>query len=222
MPDPIDTLNLNPLEDFLAAGGDLDAELDSFLAEVTAPAPEPVAAPARRGRVSRPNRDASQADLHIYLRSLGRALEAEGVNYGEGFYVLSAEKLAEGRYDLDLADEDQVGAAASSASSANAAVINFPRSGSQRRRILEAAYDAGERGITSDEVSQALGIPLQSAKPRMLELRKGGWLRFTGDTRPSLAGATVEVMAITSRGADELGEVISTRLPTGLSHTKAS
>jgi hypothetical protein len=219
----VDQLDTRPLEEFLEDGG-LEAELDAFLTEVQAEAEAPVAEPARPsrpGRISRPHKDSTQADLHLYLRALGRALEAEGVDYGDPFYVVSARKLKEGRYDLDAHNDDMVGAAASSTASADAAIFNFPKSGNQRHRLLMFAFEAGERGITSDEAHQALGIPLQSAKPRLLELRKGGWLRFTGATRPSLAGASVEVMAVTSQATEALGTgPISAPLPTGLSHTK--
>jgi hypothetical protein len=156
-------------------------------------------------RITRPALGSTQEDLRRYLRELGRALEEAGVDYGEPFTITKAGATRPGRYELDRADRDEVGAAAPSPASVRAALANLPRTGTQRRRILELAVEAGERGVTSDEVSDRLGILLQSAKPRMLELRTNGWLRFNGKQRPSKAGATVEVMTATDAALAQLG-----------------
>lgn len=160
-------------------------------------------------RISRPNADASSDDIRRYLRALGAELERLGICYGEPFEVIPARKAAANIYELETAVEDAPGPAASSAASARGSLKNLPQSGTQRRRILEAAVAAGDYGITSDEVSAALDIPLQSAKVRVLELRQNGWLAFNGKTRPSMAGAVVEVHVATDRARAELG------MPTG-------
>lgn len=72
-----------------------------------------------------------------------------------------------------------------------------PKSGTQRGRVLELL---SRRSLTREEVAAALGIPDNSARPRIRELVAGGWVAPTGDTRPSAAGHESEVMAATMRG----------------------
>jgi hypothetical protein len=88
------------------------------------------------------------------------------------------------------------------ATSINAALYNLPRTGTQRHRILVAAIEAGARGITSDEVADRLGLNLYSAKPRVIELRTGGWLRMNGQQRPSPRGCAVDVHVATDKARD--------------------
>lgn len=57
--------------------------------------------------------------------------------------------------------------------SREAALVNYPHSGSQREALLWMVHDAGERGLTFDE-ARALG--LYAADRRLPELRRGGWI----------------------------------------------
>src|SRR5262249_4447125 len=89
----------------------------------------------------------------------------------------------------------------------------LPRSGSQRRRILERAVERGSHGITSDEASDVLGIAIQSARPRFGELRDGRWLRETGKRRESDAGSSVPIFVATHRGYEALDRPFPRRKP---------
>lgn len=67
-----------------------------------------------------------------------------------------------------------------------AAIDNYPRSGSQRARILMLLEATP---ATSDEIEAALGIPHQSASARINDLLNGGWILDTGQRRRTRSGS---------------------------------
>jgi len=104
--------------------------------------------------------------------------------------------------ELDDPGRNRLGGyARDSATSRNAALANFPRSGTQRLAVLQAVYLAGPRGATSDEISARHGIRLYSVKPRLLELRRGGWVARNGDVRRS------DVYVLTTKGLERFRDV---------------
>jgi MoxR-like ATPase len=76
-----------------------------------------------------------------------------------------------------------------------AAQLVMPRAGSQRARIVELlrTYDA-----TTEEISEALELRIQSAGPRRLELEAEGWLEDSGQRRPTSSGADAIVYRLTA------------------------
>lgn len=133
-----------------------------------------------------------------FARELMAALDRLGVQPGGEFILAAAEAKPEGPHDANRLGRF----AAGSSTSRKAALDNYPRSGTQRDVILRALVAAGPRGATSDELHAALGMPNQSIKPRLGELRDGGWAYQTGDTRPSLTGSAVDVYAATEKGVE--------------------
>lgn len=88
---------------------------------------------------------------------------------------------------LPLSDPDEPHAYVrhdASGTSANAAWVALPRSGTQRRRVGEFIYQAGDYGATDAEIADALGLLLHSVNPRRLELQEGGWIEDSGARRP--------------------------------------
>lgn len=83
-----------------------------------------------------------------------------------------------------------------------AAIQNYPRSGTQRHMVLMAIVLAGEEGRTSDEISRDYEIRLYTVKPRIVELREGGWIEMNGKMRPSETGAGVDVHVATEKGRE--------------------
>lgn len=96
-----------------------------------------------------------------------------------------------------------------SSTSRQAALDHYPRSGSLRARVLEAVYRAGHHGATSDELAERHGWRLYSVKPRLIELRRGGWLQLSGETRPSVTGSPVDVHVATARARERLDAELS-------------
>lgn len=70
-----------------------------------------------------------------------------------------------------------------------------PRSGSQRARILtlfrNRVADGG--GWTDEELAAFTGLPLNSVRPRRLELVEGRWVKDSGRRRPTPSGASATV-----------------------------
>jgi hypothetical protein len=154
-------------------------------------------------RITRPARGADEHDLREYMRDLARVLDNAGVDNGEQFVVSAPKRKVVDPYRYELAeyDEDQVGAVRSGASStsSSAAVAVFPKSGSMRHRIVTLAVERGAAGITADEAAQAFGVSVLSTRPRIVELRAGGWLASTGDHRVSDNGNAQDVHRATAK-----------------------
>jgi hypothetical protein len=87
---------------------------------------------------------------------------------------------------------------AGSSTSREAAWDNYPRSGTQRERILSIVYRRGD--ATRDEL--AATMPDSSVDPRVLELIRGGWLYETVQTRPTRTGSQAVVLALTAKALD--------------------
>lgn len=80
--------------------------------------------------------------------------------------------------------------------SASAASMAFPRSGTQRMRVL-AAISARHGGATDDDVIASTGMLHQSVGPRRLELERGGWIEDSGRRRKTRMGNDAIVWELT-------------------------
>lgn len=86
-------------------------------------------------------------------------------------------------------DTDSAGAARSDGGRTMkaAALAAEPRTGGQRRRVLDAiaavARDPRAVGLTDVEVQRATGLSPNSERPRRVELVAGGWIEDSGETR---------------------------------------
>lgn len=133
--------------------------------------------------------------------SLTAALDDLGISAGDYFIVARAPSS-----ELESPGENHLGAfpgsGDESGAARDAALLNYPRSGTQRQRVLQAIIDAGERGLTSDEIAERFGMRLYSVKPRVFELRAGGWIERDGTTRPSATGAGVDVHIATPKALE--------------------
>ena len=93
--------------------------------------------------------------------------------------------------------------------SRRAAIDNYPRSGSQRQRVLEAVSVQAASGMTASELERMLSLPYQSVSTRLSELVRGGWLETRTDddgelvTRTSSLGSEQRVLWATQRAYDE-------------------
>jgi hypothetical protein len=81
-----------------------------------------------------------------------------------------------------------------------AAIDNYARSGSQRRRVLYELDEAELKGRTDYELHAALDILRTAAGTRRDELRKLGLVEKTDDRRPTDTGCTAVVWRITPAG----------------------
>jgi hypothetical protein len=99
---------------------------------------------------------------------------------------------------------DRIGASHSTdpGTSQQAAKLNFPRSGNQRRRVLEALVARGSNGATFEELVVDTGI--ESAAKRLTELVQGGWVFQTESTRPTHTGSPATVHLVTEKALVEI------------------
>jgi hypothetical protein len=85
-----------------------------------------------------------------------------------------------------------------------AALAAEPRSGTNRRRVLDAvlavARDPRTVGLTDVEIQRATGLVPNSERPRRVELVDGGWLADSGRTREHY-GREHTVWVITDKAA---------------------
>lgn len=98
---------------------------------------------------------------------------------------------------LDDPFQNQLGPYGDSTTSQQAALSNFPRSGSQRHRVLWAYIRAGSKGCTRDELSASLHLPDSSIDPRVWELKNSGWIKPNGKQRITRAQSQAEVLILT-------------------------
>lgn len=94
--------------------------------------------------------------------------------------------------------------------SRDAARANFPRSGSQRHRVLVALAAAGARGLTAEEAARATGMRScasgNSAAKRLSELKQAGYAAPAETTRCTENGCQAQVFIATARARRELDE----------------
>lgn len=79
-----------------------------------------------------------------------------------------------------------------------AALAVMPRSGTQRRKVLEVI--AGSTGLTDFDVQAALRMNPSTERPRRVELVEGGWLKDSGRRRNSPYGQPAIVWELTETG----------------------
>lgn len=75
-----------------------------------------------------------------------------------------------------------------SETSKQAALDAFPRSGTQRHRVLNCIVAAGLLGLTDEEMQKMLLMGPNTQRPRRVELAKGGWIVDSGKRRPTDSG----------------------------------
>jgi hypothetical protein len=84
-----------------------------------------------------------------------------------------------------------------------AALAVYPRTGTARRRVLDAIALAGDRGMTDEELSLSLELRLYTAAPRRHELLEDGWVEDSQQRRPTTTGSLAVVWKLTPAGWDQ-------------------
>lgn len=154
-------------------------------------------------RLTRFREGASREERAEFGRDLLAALDRAGVKPGEEFIVAGgAEVKGDGKlYQVDEPDANAMGPMnADSATSRKAALFNYPRSGTQRHRILRTIVAVGAYGKTRDELSRELGLSQSSTHPRVLELITGEWIEESELVRKTQTGAEAVVLVATEKG----------------------
>lgn len=72
--------------------------------------------------------------------------------------------------------------------SIDAAAALSPKLGRLQRMAEGAIRDAGEHGLTADELAARLDLDRWSTRPRTSELRRKGVVRDSGQRRPNSSG----------------------------------
>lgn len=110
---------------------------------------------------------------------------------------------------LDRATQDRPGPshAGGHATERAAAAANAGRSGSQRRRVLEAIAGAGSDGHTDFELERLLGLNRPSPGNRRGELVTAGLVANSGRTRKTNTGSPAVVWVLTDAGREVFGRL---------------
>lgn len=122
---------------------------------------------------------------------LGLALDLEDALESDGVVLSDPSADAVGKFRADAPS-----------TSRNAAVDVFPRSGTQRKAVLDHISASG--GATDEEIQEALDIGANSERPRRVELVEGGWVEDSGRTRETVAGLDSIVWTLTDRGRESI------------------
>lgn len=96
-------------------------------------------------------------------------------------------------------DENSIGGFRSSDpdTSRKGAIDAYPRSGSQKWKILLALYKAGPQGLTYEEVEQKTGI--KNAHKRISDLKNGNWVYDEGERLARLTKSMAAIHKVTPR-----------------------
>lgn len=81
-----------------------------------------------------------------------------------------------------------------------AAVAQYPKVGTDRRRVLDHIAATGSRGSIDEETSEALQMRLYTAAPRRTELVEMGWVVDSGTRRQTTTGALAAVWVLSESG----------------------
>lgn len=102
-------------------------------------------------------------------------------------------------------DEDRPGAAHRGAGDTErgSAWAIFPRTGTWRRRVLDAIGRSDDHGRTDWELHQELGGMLYTVAPRRNELLNGGWIMDSGRRRRTNSRNAAIVWVLSERGRRE-------------------
>lgn len=142
-------------------------------------------------RLTRLSPNATAEQRSAFAQEFNALLNELGVAPGDDFGVCAVIALG----------ENSVGPSHGAATSRKAALDNYPRSGSQRHRILLALRN---RGMTREEIEFALQLSGNAVRPRVDELMKGGWVEATDRTRKTTLGSDAEVLVATTKGLDAM------------------
>lgn len=139
------------------------------------------------------------------LGTMRDALDRLGIRHGEDFVVGVP-------VDDDLeVDENRLGPSNRTPTSRAAAFANIGRSGTQRRAIFELIAMHEPFGVTRDDLAALLGgAPHQSVTPRVWELKRGGFVQESGETRTTSNGEPASVLELTPKGMAEYNPPIDT------------
>jgi hypothetical protein len=77
-----------------------------------------------------------------------------------------------------------------------AALRVYPKSGSQRWKVLIAIARAGERGMTRDELGEYLRLPDSSVDGRVWELKQGNWIDESDQKRKTRYGSLAAALVL--------------------------
>lgn len=150
----------------------------------------------------RPSEDATQEERRSYFSALRKALDEAKIGYGEEFVVVNPGTPEATGPAAASPDADGLGGfARDSGTSRRAALDNYPRSGTQRAKVLKAVMDAADAGVvvTRDDLCVALDMAPNVLTPRVKELIDGGWVEETDQTRKTRAGSDAATLAATEK-----------------------
>ncbi|GAC1524673.1 MAG: hypothetical protein NVS3B1_12740 [Marmoricola sp.] len=94
-----------------------------------------------------------------------------------------------------------------SATAKAAALDVMPRTGTQRRRVLDFMLAQWPDGMTRDEIAVYLEMSPNTVRPRVKELLDGGFLGTGNETRRSAMGKLAEVVVAIPPTTKGVGDV---------------
>lgn len=83
-----------------------------------------------------------------------------------------------------------------------AAVAQYPKAGTDRRRVLDHIGLCGDHGSTDEETSLSTRMRLYTAAPRRNELVEMGWVADSGTRRTTTTGTLAAVWVLSALGRE--------------------
>ena len=142
-------------------------------------------------------RDEVAKALALTERRWGGHDEWVNVTLTEVARILGLEDYSEIAADYNTPGEE--------ATSQLAALINLPKSGSQREQVFLAL---AVQPLADQEIEARLSIPRSSASTRRAELVAGGWVEATDERRRTEADNEAIVWRLTEKGLKETNQAL--------------
>ena len=128
-------------------------------------------------------------------------------------------QLVASQLDLGALDERPRSHRGDPDTSGDAARKAWPRANTQRREVLRLLHEAGPRGLTGDEINEAVqgvGTSYQNGQRRLSDLKRGGWACERRDEngvaieRRTRAGAWARVYVLSAAARNRFAYELTT------------
>lgn len=155
-------------------------------------------------KLTRPQADAGEDAVAAYRRQQAAALIELGVDHGDEYVVMKRPPAP----SAEVAAPALGPFSKESRTSRAAALDNFPRSGTQRFRVVMAIGHHQQVGRTRDELAEELRLGDSSVDARVWELLQGALAVESELTRATRQGSQAKAVKLTARGLEEFHKLV--------------
>lgn len=141
----------------------------------------------------------AQRYSHIPFADMSPEMRRPWIDIAQAAVNILGRSSGDRLYGIAAPDENSI-VIGQRETSRKAALNAYPRTGTQRARVLALLRVKGTAGMTRWEIEHAMGLSGNSIHPRVLELIAGGFAAETDRTRKTPSGNDAAVVVATEKG----------------------